>query len=126
MKNPIFQALTFCAISDPTLLGSSAFAADENINVTPTQQVTKQELAAIYVLSEICPSMVKDKSQFNQGYTKLVTEYMPGQRNPVESLNQMAKQNDFRNILSEAQSDAKKAGKKKNQVICNELTTYNN
>ncbi|AUC05546.1 hypothetical protein QUG64_06935 [Acinetobacter lwoffii] len=126
MKNPIFQALTFCAISAATLLGTSAFAADENINVTPTQQVTKQELAAIYVLSEICPSMVKDKSQFNQGYTKLVTEYMPGQRNPVESLNQMAKQNDFRNILSEAQSDAKKAGKKKNQVICNELTTYNN
>ena len=126
MKNPIFQALTFWAISAATLLGTSAFAADENINVTPTQQVTKQELAAIYVLSEICPSMVKDKSQFNQGYTKLVTEYMPGQRNPVESLNQMAKQNDFRNILSEAQSDAKKAGKKKNQVICNELTTYNN
>ena len=126
MKNPIFQALTFSAISAATLLGTSAFAADENINVTPTQQVTKQELAAIYVLSEICPSMVKDKSQFNQGYTKLVTEYMPGQRNPVESLNQMAKQNDFRNILAEAQSDAKKAGKKKNQVICNELTTYNN
>lgn len=126
MKNPIFQALTFCAISAATLLGTSAFAADENINVTPTQQVTKQELAAIYVLSEICPSMVKDNSQFNQGYTKLVTEYMPGQRNPVESLNQMAKQNDFRNILAEAQSDAKKAGKKKNQVICNELTTYNN
>jgi hypothetical protein len=126
MKNPIFHALTFCAISAATLLGTSAFAADENINVTPTQQVTKQELAAIYVLSEICPSMVKDKSQFNQGYTKLVTEYMPGQRNPVESLNQMAKQNDFRNILAEAQSDAKKAGKKKNQVICNELTTYNN
>lgn len=126
MKNPIFQALTFCAISAATLLGTSAFAADENINVTPTQQVTKQELAAIYVLSEICPSMVKDKSQFNQGYTKLVTEYMPGQRNPVESLKQMAKQNDFRNILAEAQSDAKKAGKKKNQVICNELTTYNN
>ena len=126
MKNPIFQALTFCAISAATLLGTSAFAADENINVTPTQQVTKQELAAIYVLSEICPSMVKDKSQFNQGYTKLVTEYMPGQRNPVENLNQMAKQNDFRNILAEAQSDAKKAGKKKNQVICNELTTYNN
>ena len=126
MKNPIFQALTFCAISAATLLGTSAFAADENINVTPTQQVTKQELAAIYVLSEICPSMVKDKSQFNQGYTKLVTEYMPGQRNPVESLNQMAKQNDFRNILAEAQADAKKAGKQKNQVICDELTTYQN
>lgn len=126
MKYPLLQAMTLCAASAATLLGTSAFTANENINVTPTQQVTKQELAAIYVLSEICPSMVKDKSQFNQGYTKLVTEYMSGQRNPVASLNQMVQQNDFRSILAEAQSDAKKAGKKKNQVICNELTTYNN
>lgn len=126
MKYPLLQAMTICVASAAALFTTSAFAADENINVTPTQQVTKQELAAIYVLSEICPGMVKDKAQFNQGYTKLVTEYMPGQRNPVASLNQMVQQNDFRSILAEAQSDAKKAGKKKNQVICNELTTYNN
>ncbi len=124
MKSPLFQALAFCTVSAATFFGTSAFAADENINVTPTQKVTKEELAAIFVLSEICPSVVKDKSQFNQGYNKLVTEYMPGQSNPVERLNQMAKQKDFRNILAEAQADAKKAGKQKNQVICDELTTY--
>jgi hypothetical protein len=70
--------------------------------------------------------MVKDQAQFNQGYGKLVTEYMPGQKNAVESLNQMAKQKDFHDILAEAQADAKNAGKQKNQVICDELTTYQN
>src|SRR5690606_42160393 len=99
MKNPLFQALTLCAVSAATLLGTSAFAADENINVTPTQQVTQQELAAIYVLSDICPSMVKDKAQFNQGYGKLVTEYMPVEDKPVERLKQMSYQQDSRNIL---------------------------
>jgi hypothetical protein len=126
MKKIFLHAMSICAVSTLTTLSTSAFAADENINVTPTQQVTKQELAAIYVLSEICPSMVKDQAQFNQGYGKLVTEYMPGQKNAVESLNQMAKQKDFRDILAEAQADAKNAGKQKNQVICDELTTYQN
>ena len=40
---------------------------DENIEVTPNQTVTQQELAAIYVLSEICPSLIDNKNGFEQG-----------------------------------------------------------
>ena len=126
MKHPLIKSLSLSVVAVMTLWGGSVYAANENIEVTPTQEITKHELAAIYVLSEICPSMVKDKDQakFNQGYNQLVTEYLPGQKNPVEHLNKMAKQSDFRSILTEAQSDAKKAGKKKNQAICNELVAY--
>ncbi|MCO8044058.1 hypothetical protein NI467_01515 [Acinetobacter bohemicus] len=126
MKKTLFKTFSLCAISVAAFLGASAHAADENIEVTPVQSVTPHELAAIYVLSEICPGMVKDKAKFNQGYNKLVAEYLPGQKNPVESLNQLSKQADFRHILAEAKTDAKKAGKKKNQVICDELTAYSN
>ncbi len=52
-------------------LSQAAIAQEENIEVTPLQQVTQQELAAIYVLSEVCPSLVKEQDQFHQGYTKL-------------------------------------------------------
>ncbi len=124
MKHTLIKSLSLSVVAGMTLWGSSVYAANENIEVTPSQEITKQELAAIYVLSEICPSMVKDKAKFNQGYNQLFTEYLPGQKNPVERLNQMVKQSDFRNILAEAQSDAKKAGKKKNQAICNELVSY--
>lgn len=124
MKHTLVKSLSLSVVAGMTLWGSSVYAANENIEVTPSQEITKQELAAIYVLSEICPSMVKDKAKFNQGYNQLVTEYLPGQKNPVERLNQMVKQSDFLNILAEAQSDAKKAGKKKNQAICNELVSY--
>ena len=67
---------------------SSAHAAnkDENIEVTPLQQVTQQELAAIYVLSEVCPSLVSDQSQFENGYNTLAIEYLPQQKNPTEYL----------------------------------------
>src|SRR5690606_9913033 len=116
-----FGIFTFSALS---FLGTQTFAADTNIEVTPVQDITQHELAAIYVLSEICPAMVKDQNQFNAGYNKLVAEYMPGQKDPVQALNQLSKDSKFQPILKEAQQDAQKARKKKNQVICNELTTY--
>lgn len=105
---------------------SSAHAAnkDENIEVTPLQQVTQQELAAIYVLSEVCPSLVLDQSQFENGYNSLAKEYLPQQKNPTEYLKNLSKEKKFKPILAEAQADAKKAGKAKNQEICKELSTY--
>lgn len=104
----------------------SAHAAnkDENIEVTPLQQVTQQELAAIYVLSEVCPSLVSDQSQFENGYNTLAKEYLPQQKNPTEYLKSLSKEKKFKPILAEAQADAKKAGKAKNQEICKELSTY--
>lgn len=104
----------------------SAHAAnkDENIEVTPLQQVTQQELAAIYVLSEVCPSLVSDQSQFENGYNTLAKEYLPQQKNPTEYLKKLSKEKKFKPILAEAQADAKKAGKAKNQEICKELSTY--
>ncbi|KGT46310.1 hypothetical protein GW12_26340 [Acinetobacter sp. HR7] len=98
-------------------------AADANVEVTP-EKVTHQELAAIYVLSEICPAMVQDQDKFNAGYQQLVKEYLPEQKNPVQALNQLSKERKFQPILKEAQQDAQKAGAQKNQAICTELTTY--
>ncbi|MBL8322354.1 MAG: hypothetical protein JNJ93_08800 [Acinetobacter sp.] len=104
----------------------SAYAADEKIEVTPTPKVTHQELAAIYVLSEICPNLVSDQAKFQQGYAKLAKEYLPKESSPVNALQQLSKQKSFSKILGEAQSDAAKAGAEKNKAICQELTTYAN
>jgi hypothetical protein len=99
-------------------------ANDNNIEVTPMQQVTPQELAAIYVISEVCPSLVSDQKKFNSGFEQLIQEYLPNEKEPVEALNKMAKTSDFKAILEEARADAKNAGTEKNQAICEELVTY--
>lgn len=98
---------------------------DENIEVTPTQEITQQELAAIYVLSEVCPKLVKDETQFEQGYAKLAQEYLPNEKNAVSALSKLSKERKFKSILTEARNDAKKAGDTKNTAICQELVTYN-
>jgi hypothetical protein len=99
---------------------------DENIEVTPNQTVTQQELAAIYVLSEICPSLVENKDGFEQGYAKLVQEHMPEEKNAVDALAKLSKAKAFKPILAEAKLDAQNAGNDKNQEICQELTSYSN
>ena len=123
MKNTL---LTTLFLSSTLFTVQNTFAANENIEVTPIQNVTGHELAAIYVLSEICPSMVSDQAKFTAGYQKLVREYLPREQNPTATLELLSKQANFKNILAEAQSDAKAAGDDKNKEICQELTTYSN
>lgn len=123
MKQTLIKTFAILGISSLSLLGMQIYAADANVEVTP-EKVTHQELAAIYVLSEICPAMVQDQDKFNAGYQQLVKEYLPEQKNPVQALNQLSKERKFQPILKEAQQDAQKAGAQKNQAICTELTTY--
>ena len=129
MKLSMFKSLSLGLLTTALMTLSVTHAAtqqDENIEVTPTQKITQQELAAIYVLSEVCPSLDKETDQFIKGYAKLAQEYLPQEQDPVNALQKLSKQKNFKSILAEAKSDAKKAGDVKNKEICQELTTYSN
>ncbi len=102
---------------------SKAKSDEENIDVTQ-QQVTNEELAAIYVLSEICPKLDGKDSKFDAGYARLVHEYMPNEKNPVSALKKLSQQKSFQPALKEARGDAKKAGDKDNKEICQDVTNY--
>ncbi|WP_122898411.1 hypothetical protein [Acinetobacter sp. B51(2017)] len=101
-----------------------ALAQNSNHEVTPTQYVTEEELAALYVLSELCPSLVENKTAFEQGYENFVQSYLPELKQPLVALKHFAQQTQSAPILLEAQQDAKQAGTVKNREICQELTTY--
>ena len=129
MKLSMFKSLSLGLLTTALMTLSVTHAAtqqDENIEVTPNQKITQQELAAIYVLSEVCPSLVKENDQFKKGYAKLAQEYLPQEQDPINALQKLSKQKNFKSILAEAKSDAKKAGDVKNKEICQELTTYSN
>ncbi|OAL81543.1 hypothetical protein AY606_02065 [Acinetobacter sp. SFB] len=129
MKSSMFKSLSLGLLTTAAMTFSVTHAAtqqEENIEVTPTQKITQQELAAIYVLSEVCPSLVKNDAQFEKGYSKLAQEYLPQEKDAVSALSKLSKEKKFKSILTEARSDAKKAGDAKNKEICQEMTTYSN
>lgn len=110
-------------------LTSTAFAEQnktdikENIEVTQ-QTVTKDELAAIYVLSEVCPSLVPQDDKFNTGYKALLKDYLPNEKNPDSALKNLLKQSSFKPALEQARLDAKTAGDQGNQKVCNDIKDY--
>lgn len=124
MKNLLLKTLLTVTLASCSLFSPTLFAADENIDITPDQQITHEELAAIYVLSEVCPPLVKDPSEFKKGYDKLVKEYLPSQKEAAQALDQLAQQSSFSSVLKEARADAQTAGDASNQAICDELMTY--
>lgn len=128
VKFNAFLGLTLICVSSFAL--STAHAAndknkanDENIEVTQ-QHVTQEELAAIYVLSEICPKLIDKNQNFNPGYSNLLQDYMPGVQNPTDTLKRLSKEKAFQPILKEARADAKKAGDKANLGVCQDVVNY--
>lgn len=98
-----------------------------NIDVTPEQSgVTQEELAAIYVLSELCSNYgYKKDPAYRNGFEQLVKENMPGIQKPLNALEMRAKQKDFKPFLDQARLDAKNAGEQQNKEICQEISTLN-
>ncbi len=117
--------LAVCGSSLIAIGSAHAANKDENIEVTPLQQVD-----AARVGCNLCPIRSLSKSRFQTRVSlKMATtlwpkRYLPQQKNPTEYLKSLSKEKKFKPILAEAQADAKKAGKAKNQEICKELSTY--
>ena len=97
----------------------------EKIEVTPTSEnVTQQELAAIYVLSEICPPLIGKDLKFNKAYDNLFKAYLDNDPKAVDVLNNRAKSKDFQAALTEARNDAKAAGNEQNTLVCQDVKAY--
>ncbi|MCH7337081.1 hypothetical protein [Acinetobacter sp. NIPH 2699] len=126
MKKNVFKTLGLSLLIASSALTPTAYAAEsENIEVTPLSQTTTQEeLAAIYVLSEICPTLIDEDKKFTQGYERLVKEHLPKESKAVDVLNKRAKAKDFQKFLVEARKDAKAAADEKNRQICEDVRNY--
>lgn len=113
-------------ISLPTAYAAESKTEQDSENIEVTQQqVSTEELAAIFVLSEICPALIKKDQAFDQGYTNLLKEYLPQEKNPAATIRNLSKQASFQKALKEARDDAKKAGDKENTEVCKDVLNYN-
>ena len=130
MKKHIFAQLSLSLLIMSSFATSPVFAADkksvaEKIEVTPiSEDVTKEELAAIYVLSEICPSLIGKDLKFNKAYEKLVKAYLSNEDDAVDVLKKRVKSKDFKAALEEARNDAKASSDNDNLQICDDVRNY--
>ena len=119
-----FAANTDTASPNQTSDQSSANSA-ANIEVSPdSAKTTQEELATIYVLSEICPKLIGSSKAFNQGYARLVKDYWQQKGNPVQALALHAQTDQFKKYLVEAQQNAQSVSAENNRDVCNDVIAY--
>ncbi|EOQ73560.1 MULTISPECIES: MCR_0457 family protein [Acinetobacter calcoaceticus/baumannii complex] len=134
MKKSLVQSLSLVLLMSMATVG---FAADKKkttekktenenvVEVTPQQGTTPEELAAIQVLSEICPDLIgKKDTDFAQGYERLVKDYLPNESDAVSALEKRSKDKGFKKYLKEARKDAKAAGDEQNTLVCQDVKAY--
>ncbi|ELZ4484643.1 hypothetical protein U0K97_001012 [Acinetobacter baumannii] len=132
MKKSLVQSLSVVLLMT---MATVSYAADKKktaekktenvVEVTPSKGTTPEELAAIQVLSEICPSLIgKKDAEFAQGYERLVKDYLPNEADPVAALEKRSKDKSFKKVLKEARNDAKAAGNEQNTLVCQDVKAY--
>lgn len=104
---------------------NTAGSDSSNIEVSPdSTRTTPEELATIYVLSEICPNLIGASKGFDQGYARLSKDYWQQKGDPVKGLAEYAKQASFQKYLVTARANADKAGEQSNRDVCNDVIAY--
>lgn len=130
MKKKVFASLGLSLLITATVIMPATYAAEkksntEKIEVTPmADNVSDQELAAIYVLSEICPSLIGKDLKFNTAYENLAQAFLANEKDAVKMLNKRAKAKDFQVALTEARNDANAASEDDNRQICDDVRNY--
>lgn len=124
------KMLSISLISASTFLITPAFAAskkvpaqEQNIDVSQ-DQASLEEIATVYNLSKLCPSLVKDKATFEKAYDVELKKVLPNEANPKTFVQTLAKQKDFQLKLKDVQKASAKFSKKENAEMCQEVADY--
>ncbi len=119
-----------------TLLTFSSFSAfaeadkkfadktENNIEITPQIQTTKEEVAVVHVLSEICPDIIGKNENFNKGYERMLTDLLPGISDPVLAVEALSEEGDYQEVLSQARQNASKHSREDNREVCLEMVQW--
>ncbi|MCJ8146783.1 hypothetical protein MKI79_07700 [Acinetobacter sp. A3.8] len=102
----------------------SAEKAENNIEITPAIQTTKEEVAVVHVLSEICPDIIGKNQNFNKGYERMLTEMLPGISDPVLAVEALSEEGDYQEVLSQARQNASKYSREDNREVCLEMVQW--
>ena len=84
---------------------------------------TKEEVAVLQVLSEICPPMLTKAQQsgFNNAYNVELKKLMPTISDPRLAVQYLSTQQDYKQILNETRQWTLSYSKADNQAVCKEL-----
>ncbi len=121
--------LTKAALAVATLgVSLASVAADDqpadNYSIDISQlSTTKEEVAVLQVMSEICPPMLNKQQQqsFLKAYNQELQNLMPSISEPRLAIQYLSSQQDYKKILNETRQWTLGYPKDENKAVCLEL-----
>lgn len=121
----LLTTISLSTYADDSATKTPAQAKSENnIEITPAIQTTKEEVAVVHVLSEICPKIIGKNQNFDKGYERMLTELLPGISDPVLAVEALSEEGDYQEVLAEARQNASKHSREDNREVCLEMVQW--
>lgn len=109
--------------------GGAADTPETNIAIDISElTTTKEEVALLQVLSEICPAMLNKTQQqgFITAYNAELKRLMPTISEPRMAVQYLSTQQDYKQILNETRQWTLSYPKNENRAVCTELAASEN
>lgn len=120
------MAMGVLGLNTLTLGTATAQTPNAKIAIDMSQlSTTKNEVAVLQVLSEICPPMLNKNQQksFNTAYNVELKKLMPTISDPKLAVQYLTTQQDYKQILNETRQWTLAYPKSENKQVCTELAT---
>ena len=124
----ISQAMIGMLLMGVTVSGIAEDKNGDTIAIDMSElSTTKEEVAVLQVLSEICPSMLNKSQQtgFNTAYNVELKKLMPTISDPRLAVQYLSSQQDYKQILNETRQWTLSYPKAENLELCKDLANSN-
>lgn len=118
--------LTNIAMPSLAVAGDVKMNQNQEITIDMSQvSTTKNEIAVLQVLSEICPPMLNKNQQagFANAYNVELHNLLPTISNPKQAIQYLSTQADYKQILAETRAWTLQYPVAENKAICVDLAT---
>lgn len=114
------------AFAGSVVVSAAESKTDDKIAIDMSElTTTKNEVAVLQVLSEICPPMLTKSQQqgFSKAYNIELQRLMPSISDPRVAVQYLSSQQDYKQILADTRQWTLSYPKSENKEVCTELAT---
>ena len=97
--------------------------ANEDLSTAEKNSIVKEDVAAMQVLKDYCPTVMGKNAKFDQNVQNLLAEYLSEYSDSAMTLQKLQQDAEYQKILKETQKSLNETSIDDNKFACEEIIT---